>query len=171
MIHKNELSYNPNSKTKFKKGLRSTAAALAMVAGLTANAPHASAGKPETTHSAIDILFTSQCPQGFNLEEQYTGTQTVRRFENGRQQTQLHINSEFTNSVSGESFESTNAFMYTFTPEGLSLVGLTVRLNKPGEGVVSIESGRTIFSNQTGETMFDSGPNKDPLNLCEFMAD
>ena len=126
--------------------------------------------EPVTTVDEFDRTFTFDCPQGFTLIEHYTGTETIRRFGD-RQQTQIRLVSEFTNSVTGSTFRSTTAWMYTFYPENtVSVVGVTFRLTIPGQGVIALEAGRVVYDWQTGKVVFDAGPSQPLTNFCQPFA-
>ena len=123
----------------------------------------AAAEPPVTTVQDLDRTFTFDCP-GFTLVTQYTGTETIRRLAVA-QQTQVRVFTSFTNSATGEVFRSTDAWMYTFADD-VSVVGMTLRVTIPGVGIVALEGGRVIYSIETGEVTFDSGPSVPLTNWC-----
>lgn len=132
-------------------------------------AHQASAAQPITTIEKFDNTFTFDCPQGFTAIEHYVGSETIRRFSNGAQQAAERVNATFTNSVSGLSLSSETPFLYKFTPTTVTVVGATFRLNKPGQGVISLDAGRAVYDAQTGEVIFDSGPSDAQLNICTVL--
>jgi hypothetical protein len=144
-----------------------------MAALVTANVltPAALAEQPIATTTSFDRTFTTDCPQNFTLIEHYSGTQTIRRFSDGGQQTQVKLNSEFTNSVSGETLQSFEPFMITFGPGTIYEVGVVFRVNKPGEGIIALDAGREVYDSTTGLAVFDKGPSDSSPNLCVVLAD
>lgn len=130
----------------------------------------AGATEPIRTIDAFDRTFTFSCPQGFTLTERYLGREVIRRFGDGRQQTQVLLTSSFSNSVSGKVLSATVSYMYTYAGANVSMNGVTLRINKPGEGVVVINAGTLIFDSQTGAVTFSRGPSGDQPNLCNLLS-
>jgi hypothetical protein len=149
--------------------LRIGALGFVLVAALLP-VPTAGAAKPITTVDSFDRTFTFQCPQGFTLIERYQGTETIRRFADGRQHTAVRLVSEFTNGSSGETLTAITPSLYTFTADTVSVVGVTFRLTVPGEGTISLDAGRLVYDRQSGTTIFDSGPSDGRPNLCVVLT-
>lgn len=152
--------------TRHNRGkVRSVVTAFALLLGANVGMSTVEAQGPVTVSNPINRTFETECPQGFTLTETYTGTETTRHFSDGRQQTQVKLSSEFSNSVSGETLESTTPFMITFDSGEVAIVGITSRV-----GNESINTGRTLQDQETGLVISDAGPNDPIPNLCGALS-
>lgn len=164
------VSHHARATIRRRQRLRAVALGSLLAIGLLAAHP-AGAEPPITTVTTFDRTFTFACPQGFTLIEHYQGTETIRRFRDGSQQTHIRLLSEFTNDVTGERLRSVTPSLFTFSLDTISVVGVTFRVNEPGEGIVSLAAGRLVYDRETGTTVFDSGPSDSRPNLCRVLSD
>ncbi len=143
--------------------------AVTMTVSLITMSHPANAAQPITTVNNYDQIFSFSCPQGFYAIEHYVGSETIRRFSDGTQQAQEHVDATFTNSVSGLSLSSNTSFLFNFKSDTVSEVGASFRLNKPGQGLISLSTGRFVYDTQTGAVVFDSGPSDAQPNFCTVL--
>ena len=146
-------------------------AALCPLLVATAVTAPAGAQAPVTTVEPFERTFTFDCPQGFQLVEHYEGTETIRRFEDGRQHTHVQIRSQYTNATTGESLQATTSYLIAFEPgDDVSFVGTTFRVTAPGHGALAIDAGRLVFDWHSGDVTFEQGPSDGRPNLCAVLS-
>lgn len=141
--------------------------ALSLFAANAAAPRAAEAARPSTQKVVQTQTLLNECPQGFTSQQQDNIQQTVRIFESGRQQSQIRVDSIYTNLTSGKDLRANNSFMITFGEDQVAFSGLVLHVVVPGEGSV-IDAGRFVFDRQTGSTILDRGPTEN-LNICNAL--
>ncbi len=160
----------PRSETKRAHRSRTALAAAALALPAAVGATPAVASPPNTFVDTFSYSIDFPCPQGFTLNELHQGTETIRQ-HNGRQMTFVHLVSQISNSVTGETIKSTTPSKYTFSGETTSIVGITMHIKGQGAGQNYIDTGRTIYNSPTGDILFDKGPSDDRPNLCVLLSE
>ncbi len=157
------ISESKSKKSLVSKALIASVIAVVLALGLVLPAKAATS----STKTTFDRNFSFACSDFIDVEH-YVGTETTKYFSDGSQKTTEHVESTFTNSVTGKQLSSTTNFVLTFDGKGgLTVTGATFRLNTKGN--VSLDTGRRVY-NANGEIVFDAGQNDAQPNLCQVLA-
>jgi hypothetical protein len=124
----------------------------------------ASAARPDIIRFEEEFSYQVQC-DGFTLDGEGTDQIMVAVFydkEGNPVKTQLHIRyaGTLTHSVTGETWRDPQYAMFQedLLKGTASYVGLIYRITVPGKGVVVIDAGRVVFSEEG--VIFEAGPHQ-----------
>jgi hypothetical protein len=147
---------------------RILATCLAILLAL-ALVPPAFAAAPEIEHFRISgtDLHVIDCGAFFiNFEFDFKVSVTTFFDQAGtpvKYKEQLVFNGQFTNEATGQTLleRDRNTLFQDLQSGIVNIVGLPFRLFIPGAGIVVRDAGKFVFDPETGEVLFEAGPNPD----------
>lgn len=124
----------------------------------------AHAGKLGAFTTPIDDQIVVDCAD-HDVLVHWFGTIQITDYPNQTRQLRADISGTFTDLVTGETLHSYTPWKLTISfqtepyyHEIWTYTGVRLRVAKPGEGLLTLDSGRLTFNNTTGETLVDAGP-------------